>query len=228
MPGVPGFAPSTAGLHFSNAWPAGTPALTVDTPLGKLTLGDAARGLCGGMVFAVGDLMAAGKAPPPATDPPPAGSSAINYLTGRLLTSWDLPTGALRYALWMSTPDQDTLWGTRPGVRHMTSQQLPRITAVLDDSRLCPLGVVTVQSTNPADLGENHQVLAYSYDRDGTDVVLHVYDPNRPDADDVQIRCDGSPAPSRSPQANLNLPHDVRGVFPVAYTPADPSPLFSN
>jgi hypothetical protein len=226
VPSVQGFLPSTSGLHFPNAWPAGTPALEVSTPFGMLALGDASNGLCGGLVFAAADLAAAGQPPPPRTDPPPAGSVAITYLTTRLLTSWDLPTGVLRYALWMSTPDEDSLWGTRPGLRHMTAQQLPRITAAIDAGRLCPLGVVTVHSSRPTSLAENHQVLAYGYERDGADVVLRVYDPNRPDVDDVAIRCDSKAA--RSPSANLGLSHPVRGVFPVDYRPADPAPLFAD
>jgi hypothetical protein len=227
MPSGTAFRPTTSGLHFANAWPTGTPALSVDTPFGRLALGDASNGLCGGMVFAAADLWVAGRPPPPGTTPPPAGSAAVNFLTGRLLASWDLPTGVLRYALWMSTPDQDTLWGTRPGVQHMTVQQLPRITGLLDAGQLCPLGVVTVQSSRPNDLKENHQVLAYAYERDGDDLVLLVYDPNRPDSDDVSIRCDTSVPPRHAPVANLGLSHPVRGLFPVAYRPADPAPLFA-
>ena len=41
-----------------------------------------------------------------------------------------------------------------------------------------PLGPVTVHSTNPLDLGMNHQVLAYGYELDGTALTLRVYDPN--------------------------------------------------
>ena len=40
------------------------------------------------------------------------------------------------------------------------------------------LGVVTVAGANPFQLGHNHQVLAYAYRLDGTQVTLQVYDPN--------------------------------------------------
>jgi hypothetical protein len=226
-PGQPAFRPSRNGLHFPNAWPAGTPALVVQTPLGRLGLGDAGNGLCGGMVFAAADLFAAGRPPPAGADPPPAGAAAVTFLTRRLLASWDLPAGVLRYALWMNTPDQDSLWHARAGAWQLTAAQLPRILGVLDHGRPCPLGVVTVRSSSPTDLRRNHQVLAYGYARDGPtdDVVLRVYDPNRPDDDDVTIRLAAGAAPGHAPVANLGLDLPVRGVFPVAYRPADPRPL---
>ena len=52
---VPGFLPSTSGLHFPNFFPH-EPEIEVKLPLGhSLQLGDAANGLCGGMVFVVRD-----------------------------------------------------------------------------------------------------------------------------------------------------------------------------
>ena len=42
-----------------------------------------------------------------------------------------------------------------------------------------------VKSLDPFDLGENHQVLAYGYDLIGDRLTLRIYDPNKPNRDDV-------------------------------------------
>jgi hypothetical protein len=176
------------------------------------------------MVLAAADLFEAGRRPPAETEPPAAGSPMLDHLTWRLLESWDLPTGPLRYLTWMGEPDAGS--GSRPGLRRRTAGELPRICAALDAGRLCALGVVTVASRNPLKLGLNHQVLAYGYrlDLPGADVVLRVYDPNQPDDDTVEIRCD--PTGARSPEGRLGIPHPVRGLFPIRWSPHDPSPLF--
>ena len=57
---VPGFLPTSHGFAFPNAWPPG-PTVRIgplDTRL--LGFGDAAAGLCGGMVLTVRDLFEAG------------------------------------------------------------------------------------------------------------------------------------------------------------------------
>jgi hypothetical protein len=61
---VPGFLPSTRGLHFPNAFPH-VPNLEIDLPGGTtVPVGDAANGLCGGMAYTVRDLFEAGLAGP--------------------------------------------------------------------------------------------------------------------------------------------------------------------
>src|SRR5689334_9274155 len=61
------------------------------------------------------------------------------------------------------------------------------IRADIDAGHPSPLGLVTIKSYWPGDLGANHQVLAYRYLESGTDVTLWVYDPNQPDNDNVTI-----------------------------------------
>src|SRR5215211_2802882 len=64
---VPGFRPSTGGLHFPNAFPH-VPNLEIDLPGGTtVPIGDAANGLCGGMAWTVRDLFETGLAPPAMT-----------------------------------------------------------------------------------------------------------------------------------------------------------------
>ena len=76
----------------------------------------------------------------------------------------------MKYYAWMASPDHDT--GpilVRRGLAWKTiMEEWPhRIRQSLDAGQLCVLGLVTVASVNPADLGRNHQVLAYGYDLGG-------------------------------------------------------------
>ena len=90
---VPGFRPSTSGLHFDNSFPS-EPDLTITLPGGQVIgIGDASNGLCGGMVYTVMDFFAAKLAPPPGTDLPAGGSPLFIYIVRRLFDSFGLPFG---------------------------------------------------------------------------------------------------------------------------------------
>jgi hypothetical protein len=47
--------------------------------------------------------------------------------------------------------------------------------------------LIKVKSLDIRDIGKNHQVLAYGYTLDGTDLALDIYDPNFPNQDDVRL-----------------------------------------
>src|SRR5947209_7177708 len=94
---VPGFLPSTGGLHFANYYPH-EPTLVVTLPLGKtLPIGDAANGLCGGMALTAADYFEARQPVPSATQAPAAGSSLYAFIVKRLFDSFNLPLGINRY-----------------------------------------------------------------------------------------------------------------------------------
>jgi hypothetical protein len=227
--GVTGFRPSANGLHFSNAFPD-QPALIVDLGVATLQMGNAANGLCGGMVFAALDYWTRGSPPPPDTIPPEAGTALASYLVRRLIDSWDLPRGPLTYLTLMNPvyPDGDRRVGpvTVPGrARRMISREWPAIRASLDAGRPCPLGVVRVRSANPLELGKNHQVLAYGYDLTGSDLRLAVYDPNRADDDGVVLGLDladpESPVAVTAGGAGAE-PSGILCFFTVPYRPKTP------
>jgi hypothetical protein len=219
------FVPSRDAFGFSNVWPAG-PAVVLRTPLGRLRLGDAAAGLCGGMVFAALDYWHAG-APPPA-ERPVRGHADFGYLVRRLIDSWHLPLGVLRYYRWMLLPDRDRLrrLSRRPARRSAPARtwdrEWPRVRAALDAGAPVPLGVVTVASRRPSELAHNHQVLAYGYEQAGGRLVLRVYDPNRGGRDDIAIVVDGGAAGTPVITHNLDLDRPVRGFFPTGYRPLTP------
>lgn len=243
--GIHGFVPSADGFAFANAWPA-TPAVTVPLPGGSVGIGNAARGLCGGMVFAALDYWHAGVAPP--VGQPAAGTPLYRFIVRRLIDSWHLPAGVARYYRWMLLPDGDF---ARAGVAARTvRREWPAIRASIDGGNPAALGVVTVASANPLLLGGNHQVLGYGYSVAGTEVTLRVYDPNVGPDDGVWIRFDTAPGldgpadparpadladpadPARPARAadparhrfthNLGLGLPVRGFFLTRYAPARP------
>jgi hypothetical protein len=232
MPDRERFVPSRHGFAFTNSWPS-QPAVVLDTHLGQITIGTAGAGLCGGMVFGVLDYWRTAIVPPRSRPVP--GETLYRQIVRRLIDSWDLPKGIARYYQCMSMPDGDIgldVLGRQIVIDHGLTRrtvqtQWPRIRADLDRGVPAPLGVVTVASSRPADLALNHQVLAYDYDRSGTEVSLRVYDPNRGQRDDTWIRFDEStPTKSAAFTHNLGIGHPVRGFFRAAYSlvapPADP------
>jgi hypothetical protein len=225
------FLPSRHAFAFSNRWPK-QPAVTLRTPLGPVDVGNAQAGLCGGMVFAALDYWRAGRPPPEAQ--PAAESLLYRFLVRRLVDSWDVPRGVLRYYRWMRAPDDDravVVLGrrlvTEPGTGRMTaSSQWPAIRRALDAGEPVPLGVVAARSRRPKDLALNHQVLAFGYTPRGSAVELRVYDPNRGPRDDItltlELGASGTSSRAGVVAHGLGLPRPVRGVFRTPYRPVPP------
>jgi hypothetical protein len=86
---------------------------------------------------------------------------------------------------------------------------------------------VTVHSTDPADLGHCHVVLAYGYSLDDSDnPTINVADPNSPDDDGVQMSLNiGNPSHATPLSHNINTAFPVRGFFALRYSPHDPAAL---
>ena len=218
---VAGFLPSTSGFHFANRFPH-VPDIKIDILGQQIAIGDAANGLCGGMVFAVRDYFEAGIPIPPILPVPPGmtGPSSgplFDYLVRRLFDSFNLllppppllplpplinfitPTppfgpGPLTY-MWLmnpALPDHETVASNaglapRGRARIMINDEWPKIKAVIDSGRLCPISLIEIKSLDPTQMGMNHQVLGYGYDLDGTDLTIHLYDPNEEDDDTVTM-----------------------------------------
>lgn len=164
------------------------------------------------MVFAALDYWQADREPPAGRPAP--GAPLYRFIVRRLLQSWRLPTGVMRYYLGMLATDRDVAGRT-------ISQEWPRIRTLLDHELPATLGVVTVASANPFLLGHNHQVLAYAYRQAGAEVTLLVYDPNSGPDDAVAIRF-STTAPTSGFAHNIAVRWPVRGFFLTRYTPAEP------
>jgi hypothetical protein len=178
---VPGFLPSQNGLHFANCYPH-QPEVVIDFRGHKLEFGDAANGLCGGMVYVVCDYFEAGLPIPDMVVPPPADSPLYKFIVRRLLQSFNLPFGLNRYMELMTPLLPEFL-----RARVMVQREWPAIRGRLDAGHVVPLGLIKLMSARPRDLVRQHQVLTYGYDIDADQVALCIYDPNYPDNDDVRL-----------------------------------------
>lgn len=227
---VPHFRPSTNGFRFTNAFPH-VSTIEIDLgPAGKVGLGDASQGVCGGMAFAVRDYFEAGRPIPPDETPPAKGTPLFRYITHRLIDSFNVPEGVLQYAEWMVLPSGDMriVFQTRRGTFSRTiTSSWPKVRADIDAGHPSPLGLVTVHTSDLRQIGKCHQVLAYGYRTDDAHTVtLAVYDPNTsPDtADDVWISFNAAKPHEVSPIThNINIDEKtLHGFFRSAYSPKLP------
>jgi len=146
---VSNFVASRDALGFVNNWPS-QPDVVINLPVaGKVKIGDASNGLCGGMVYTVRDFYEA-KIPMSASPQPVAGTPLYAYIVRRLFDSFDLPGGVVKYYNWMNMPDADqSLLAltalTRRGIGwHTINEEWPQIRDDVDAGHPCPLGLVTV------------------------------------------------------------------------------------
>lgn len=232
MTAVPGFTPSEHGFQFPNSWPH-VPAFTVRVGGIDVPVGDAAKGLCGGMVFAARDYFEHHR-PIPRVHHAPSSGELYEYIGRRLKESFDLPIGPSKYLEYMAAPAGDAgmfllrwlgLRTARGVARRTILDELPKVVADIDSGRLACVGLVCAHGVDPMDLGENHQVLAYRYERMGGDMRVWVYDPNRPRSDDTHLRFSTS-RPHRATDIEfVNGSKHVRGFFRVSYFPSEPPDL---
>lgn len=187
-----GFVPSQHGFHFANSFPP-VPTLTIPIPFGRVELGDASKGLCGGMVFCALDHFNA-RLPIPIEKKPPTAGALFDSLFSRLLNSFNLPFGIVNYITMMDPeyPDGETRSKGGRFAPHGRAWQTirvewPIIKQMLDAGHPCPLGLVRVKVNDLSKLGHNHQVLATGYDVHDDLLTLFIYDPNYPDRDNLTL-----------------------------------------
>ncbi|WP_426593312.1 hypothetical protein ACPPVS_16485 [Cellulomonas sp. McL0617] len=171
------FDPATHGFAFPNAFV--NVALTLPTGAQITT-----AGRCGGMAYAALDYFLPGQPVPrwrsdlyaPSRVPPDSNWLA-QYFTSRLYDSF-LTGSAAKFVTW-SLHSDDPTWVFKGVTRWTKEEELPRVMASIDHGRPVVLGLVVARSLGA--IGDNHQVVAYGYERseDGT-VVVTIYDNNTP------------------------------------------------
>ena len=83
------------------------PLEQIDLPIGgKIPVGDASNGLCGGMTFATRDYYAKGL-PVPEVEAAPGDGPLYDYVVRRLIDSFHIPDGVARFYDWMNRRDRD-------------------------------------------------------------------------------------------------------------------------
>lgn len=203
---VPNFNPKGRGFAFTNRWDPDLKVITIGYlwnklfeslpgPLGELGIDrlldenflpitHADAGMCGGMVYAVMDYYA-NHLLPPAQDLSPVSREDIlfQYIKDRLWDSFDIGGNGHRFLGYSSPhyPNGDEgviqtvgLTGGRAWVTYR--EAFSQIQADIDAGKLSPMGLI---QTDSLDIGSNHQVLAYAYQKSGQDVTLYIYDPNK-------------------------------------------------
>jgi len=215
---VPGFLPSSHGLHFANRYPPGpTVKFGPIDPRWFGGLGDASHGLCGGMCFSVRDMLEAGVAVPPDREPPANGSPRFKSIVRRQVESLDYLRLPLRFYVRCAL-------GVRFGrdlARSTFEQEWPKIRREIDEGRLAMIGLIRIAGVNPFKLTTNHQLIAYGYAEDGRGVTLRLYDPNWPDNDTVTARLHLDPA-LRPTSLEQSTGEPLLGYFSAPYRFADP------
>jgi hypothetical protein len=232
---VPGFLPSSGGLHFDNRFPH-VPIRTIALPgLPPIGLGDAANGLCGGMTYTARDLFEASAPVPPDPAPPAEGSPRFDRLVDRQFDSFDNLRVPLRFYDLMSPtrPDTESFFARLAGRFGLDRNsrtwvaiaiEWPSIKADIDAGRLTNVGLVRVVSADPGMLGHNHQVMAYGYDIDGSAVALRIYDPNFANDDTIRLTFDSADASGLASFGYPNRDGDVLGFFRLPFQARDPGP----
>lgn len=204
---VPNFHPHGRGFSFTNHWSGDLPVISIGFLWNKLfdslpgPLSDlgisrvldenwlpithADTGLCGGMVYCVMDYYQRHLLPPQqSTSPSSADDALFKYIRDRLFDSFDIAGQGHRYLGYSSPhyPNGDegviqNVAGLARGRSWVTyREEWPRIQGDIDAGKLSPMGLI---QTDNLDIGSNHQVLAYAYEKSGQDVRLFVYDPNK-------------------------------------------------
>lgn len=195
---VPGFLPSTHGLHFPNRFPPGPTVRLGPLDPRLIGVGDASAGLCGGMSWYVRERFEAGLSVPTDTEPPANGSALFRVLVRRQVRSLDWLRVPLRFYLM-------AILGPERAARRTREREWPKIKAKIDAGRLAMIGLVRQTGWDPRTLTSNHQVLACAYETDGDTVTLRIYDPNWPGRDDVTVLV-------RSGDQQQGTAEPVRGV----------------
>ena len=182
---VPGFLPSTHGLHFANRFPPGPTVRFGPLDPRWIGIGDASAGLCGGMAWFVRERFAAGLPIPTDTEAPANGSPLFRALVNRQVRSLDWLRTPLRY-WWMGA------LGPERAARRSLEVEWPHIRADIDAGRLVRVGLVRHEGLSPMAMRQSHQVLTYAYAVDGDAVTLRIYDPNWAGRDDVSVTLDAA------------------------------------
>jgi hypothetical protein len=179
---VPGFLPSTHGLHFANRFAPGPTVRLGFVDPRRVGIGDAAGGLCGGMCRFVRERFEAGLAVPQDRAAPANGSPLFQALVRQQVRSlrW-LAVPLLFWRAAAMSPDRL--------LARSLEHEWPRIRSTIDSGRLAQVGLVRHHGIDPRDLVKDHQVVAYGYTVDEASgaVTLRIYDPNWPDRDDVSL-----------------------------------------
>ncbi len=235
------FLPSRDGFAFVNFFKPFDPPVSFPDWLGLRKI-QGAYGLCGGMSSAAYDYRLARLSNPAQanirsyTNIPNTGTTLHRFLLRRSLDTFGTAgTMIAKVGEWTMLPDLGAA-----GTQKLSLDELPDILQKLDHGQ-CVVTTLVYASTNdiralPAQICENHQVLAYAYDQPvpGT-YHIHIYDSNFPSRDQAMLEAKKVQVGTLNGQPVFGLATNeivpgemtklVRGFFEMPYQPAQPPPV---
>jgi hypothetical protein len=130
----------------------------------------------------------------------------------------DFGAPVLKFFDWMGRPDS----GASNSTAALTTVELAKVTAALRRGKVVVIGLVLVDKTGS--LTENHQVLVHCMTRRSPSLaLLHIYDPNFPLRDDIQIEVRTSGGETTSMErVPGSSGQKIRGFFVMPFTPQKP------
>ncbi len=181
---VPGFRPSTHGLHFANRFPPGPTVRLGPIDPRWIGVGNASAGLCGGMCWLVRERFEAGQPIAADREAPLNGSPLFQAIVRRQVLSLDWLRVPVRF--WIAA-----MRGAKDAERRTRDEVWPSLKDAIDAGRLVTGGLIRHTGWNPFALTKDHQVLAYAYAIDDAGAItIRLYDPNWPDRDDITLTLD--------------------------------------
>ncbi|ELZ79081.1 hypothetical protein C455_09358 [Haloferax larsenii JCM 13917] len=177
------FHPSCHGFEFVNSFNELPDLPTLPGNLDdKIENIDARYGLCGGMALAALDFFLYDRqVPDTADDETPQSGPLFEYLWKRQMDTFDHEHTYrhLRKFVQFYLPTTFT--------RARSVEELRSLKRALDDGDPTVLGLVYVRAGD-GNIWNNHQVLAYDYIETGDTTRIHVYDPNCPGDNNIEVR----------------------------------------
>ncbi len=210
------FSPAQHGFFFANAFEN---VIVKDSPFGRI----ATRGRCGGMAFAALDHFYSGMPLPrfatsqlPESGVPPDNHPLSRYIYARQIDSF-MVLSAAKYVTWSLSPDNAGF--LIKGVSRWTKEdEWKKLRASIDIGKPVVLGLIGARDL--AELGKNHQVIAFGYDEslNKESRIVHIYDVNYPNRE-LRLHTDSHRTGWIEDSPNLE---QWRGWFVQDYAPLMP------
>ena len=232
------FIPSRDGFGFVNSFKPFDPPVSFPDWLGLRRI-EGVYGLCGGMSSGAYDFRLARQANLKAPNIrkylaiPKTGTSLHRYLVRRALDTFGAAGNMLaKVGEWTLLPDLGPA-----GVQKLTMDELPGILQKLDYGQCVVTTLIYVSAPDlkalPAQLANNHQVLAYGYRQPAPDTYeIQIYDSNFPNRDGIVLQAKRVQVGVQSGQPVFGITtreivpgemdKNVRGIFEMNYHPALP------